>query len=119
LGGERKLHHFPVSRYSLTVRGRAQCQLTCCTKFAGRFSAKAAAPSRPSGDAVNRSSADIARLDRPAWWSVSALNDCLRKRSAVGLFAAISTAHALVSLISRSAGTTAFTRPQRSAVGAS
>jgi hypothetical protein len=26
-------------------------------------------------------------LLNPAWWSVSALNDCLRKRSAVGLLA--------------------------------
>ena len=43
-----------------------------------------------SGVCVNRSSADIARLLRPAWWSVSALNDCLRKRIAVGLFSAIS-----------------------------
>src|SRR5674536_70743 len=31
-----------------------------------RFSANAAAPSRPSGEAVNRSSADMARLLRPA-----------------------------------------------------
>ena len=54
-------------------------------------------PSRPSGEWVNRSSADIARLLSPAWCSVSALKDCLRNRSAVGLFAAISAATALAS----------------------
>ena len=91
----------------------------CAAKSGWRFSANASAPSRPSGDAVNRSSADIARLDSPAWWSVSALNDCLRNRSAVGLFSAISAAHAFASVISSAAGTTALTRPQRSAVAAS
>ena len=88
-------------------------------KSGWRFSANAAAPSRPSGEAVNRSSADIARLDRPAWWSVSALNDCLRKRIAVGLFSAISSAQAFASVQQLSAGTTLFTRPHRSAVAAS
>ena len=46
----------------------------------------------PSSVLVNISSADIAMLLKPAWWSVSALKDCLRKRSAVGLLAAISAA---------------------------
>src|SRR5665811_2618080 len=77
----------------------AQCQLTCRLKSGLRFSANAAAPSRPSGEAVNRSSADMARLLRPAWWSVSALKDCLRNRMAVGLLSAISAAHSLACLL--------------------
>src|SRR5207248_1061519 len=96
-----------------------QCETTCRAKSGCRFSANAAAPSSPSGEAVNRSSADIARLLSPAWWSVSALNDCFRNRIAVGVFAAISAAHALASSSSCAAGTTLLTRPHRSAVCAS
>ena len=93
--------------------------MTWGAKFGVRFSAKAVAPSIPSGETANRSNADMARLDRPAWWSVSALNDCLRKRSAVGLYSGISAAQAIASVISSAAGTTLFTSPQRSAVCAS
>ena len=52
----------------------------------------------------------MARLDRPAWWSVSALNDCLRKRIAVGLLVATSSAHAFASAMTSPGGTTLLTR---------
>ena len=48
--------------------------------------------------------------------SLSALNDCLRNRSAVGDSARISSAHARTSARSSPSGTTLLTSPQRSAV---
>src|SRR5690606_23831324 len=99
---------------------RSDGQLSACLAKSGlRFSAKAAAPSLASSVSPNTSSADIARLLRPAWWSVSALNDCLRNRIAVGLISAICAAHRVASGSSWSAGTTSLTRPHRCAVSAS
>src|SRR5215472_2176014 len=95
-----------VGEFEVHDISAGQCETTCAAKSAVRFSANAAAPSRPSGEEVKRSSADIARLLRPAWWSVSALNDCLRNRIAVGLFSPISAAQALASPSSSAAGTT-------------
>src|SRR5206468_1818194 len=84
-----------------------------------RFSAKARAPSCPSSVLRYMARALDAMLARPAWCSVSTLKDRLRNSMAVGLFSAISAAQAFASSSSRSAGTTALTRPQRSAVAAS
>src|SRR5438132_662864 len=82
-------------------------------------SLKAVAPSSPPGVLLKISSADMAIAPTAAWCSESTLKLYLRKRSAVGLFSAISSAQALASDISSPGATTLLTRPQRSAVSAS
>ena len=55
----------------------------------------------------------------PAMCSVSALNDCLRNRSAVGDSASMSSAQARTSRVARSAGTTRSRAPSARPVAAS
>src|SRR4029077_10024583 len=83
------------------------------------FSLKASAPSSPPGVLLKISNADIAIAPTAAWCSESTLKLYLRKRSAVGLFSAISSAQAFASAIRLPGSTTLLTRPQRSAVSAS
>src|SRR2546423_458752 len=84
-----------------------------------RFSSKACTPSRASADAANSCRPLNASAAWPARCSLSWLNDCFKKRSAVGERARISSAQRRTAARSSAPGTTRLTNPQRSASCAS